>query len=192
MTFRDEIAAAKAQSHWTARQRNHLRRLIRQGATICYWTSDAHGRPANHDMDPIAARDWTARPGLVQIVAGPLEPCSARSLHATLEPHRWRGVRVWIVGIFDPEKSDGKFATLRREIIGEVLPEEATDPRVGVRVGRRDLSNANLSNANPSGADLSNAYLSGAYWPKSRPAPEGWTHEPPVADREWIVLRRAL
>ena len=162
-------ACRAAQTGWTAKQRNHLRRLMRQGARIAYWCSDAQGRPANHRMEPAEAPAWAARPGLVQEVAGPLRACSEHALHATLEPHRWAGCRVWVVGLVgEVVEGADRLACLRREIVGEVLPECALDPSVGVRVGRRDLAGANLSGANLSWANLSGADLSGAYLSESR------------------------
>jgi hypothetical protein len=164
MTFREQVAAAKQQSHWTSKQRNHLRRMLKIGATIAYWNSDRHGRPANHDMDPIAAREWTARPGLVQTVKGPLMPCSGQALHATFEPHRWKGERVWVVALVGTVATHGgnKVCSLRREVIGEVLPEEVVCASVGIRIGRRDLVRANLYGANLVGANLYGANLYGA------------------------------
>jgi len=53
------------------------------------------------------------------------------------------------------------------------------------------LDGACLDGASLDGASLDGASLDGCYWPKSRPAPAGWTHDPPLADREWVVLRRA-
>jgi hypothetical protein len=147
---------------WTDAQREHLQRLIDSGATIAYWCSDAHGRPANHAME--RPWEWTARPGLVQTVDGPLKTCCPRALHATFEPHRWRGTRVWVVGLVGKVMADqdGKLGALRREIVGEVLPEEAFSPSVGVRIGRRDLGGANLEGANLRGANLEGANLRGA------------------------------
>jgi len=160
---RTDIAAARLQTHWTARQRNHLRRLIRAGATIAYWCSDVRGRPANHGMAHLAARGWTARAGLVQAVMGPLRVCTEAALHATLEPHLWAGTRVWVVGLVGEVQRDGdKFAALHREIVGEVMPEEALSASVGVRIGRKDLDGANLTSANLDGADLRRASLDGA------------------------------
>jgi uncharacterized protein YjbI with pentapeptide repeats len=60
----------------------------------------------------------------------------------------------------------------------------------GANLSGADLSYANLSRAYLSGAYLSGANLGGCYWPKTRPAPDGWTHDPPVADRVWVILRR--
>jgi hypothetical protein len=177
----EETRRLDAQTGWTPRQRNHLRRLMRGGAKIAYLCVDAFDRPANHEMDPEKHRAWTVRPGLVQEVEGPLELCSARALHATLVPHRWRGSRVWLVGLVGEvreDTNDQKLGALRREIIGLVRPECALSESVGIRIGRRDhlsganlwganlscanLSCANLSRANLSGANLSRANLSGA------------------------------
>ena len=161
-----------AQTGWTIAQRDALRTAINRGDLIAYWNSDAHGGPANLPPDashpPVPV--W-AYPGLVQtVVKGPLELCSDRALHATTEPHRWRGCRAWIVALKSPWQDDNeptKYGALRREIIGEVLPEHAPDPSVGIRIGRKDLSGANLSRAdlfcaNLSGANLFCANLSGA------------------------------
>ena len=147
---------------WTGRHRNHLRRLLKSGATIAYWCSDAHGRPANHSLDPTRTREWTARPGLVQEVEGPLRICTSHALHATTEPHRWAGVRVWVVGLVGEvasEEGGRKVAALRREIVGEILPECAFSASVGVRIGRRDLYGADLRGANLYGANLTSAYF---------------------------------
>ena len=194
-----ESAALTQQTGWTPRQRNHLRRLMREGAIIAYWCSDAHGRPANHEMEPLQACDWTARPGLVQEVAGPLATCSSRALHATMEPHLWAGVRVWLVGLVGQVRTDqdAKMGALRREIVGEIFPESAFSASVGVRIGRRDLVGASLDGASLDrasldgaslvgaslvgaslvGASLDGASLVGAYRPHGD-LPDGWIRSP--------------
>ena len=145
---------------WTAKQRNHLRRLIKQGATIAYMNTDQHGRPANHSLNLLEIQKWTAYPGAIQKVKGPLALCSGQALHATLHPHMWKGSRVWVVGLVGEVKFEAiKFGCLHREVIGEVFPECALDPSVGVRLGRKDLSGANLYRANLYGANLSGANL---------------------------------
>ena len=160
MTFKEEVIAAKNQSHWTSKQRNHLRRLQKQGAVIAYWLSDAHGRPSNNILDSLKAKNWTAKPGLIQKVDGPLVECSEKALHATFEPHKWVGSRVWMVGFLGEVKYlDNKIAGLHREIIGEIMPEEAITPSIGVKLGRKDLSGADLYSANLSYADLYSADL---------------------------------
>ena len=145
---------------WTAKQRNMLRREAKAGNTIAYWCSDAHGRSANGGqlIQPAA-------PGVVhrQSVAGAVSPCGPKAVHATFEPHRWAGVRVWIVSMRGGIVQDKhKLAAAERLIIGEVLPEWAPDASCGVRVGRRDLRGANLRGANLYGADLYSADLRGA------------------------------
>ena len=154
----------RAQTHWTDEQREHLARLIREGAKILYWCSDAHGRPANHCLDCLEARDWTVKPGSVQkLSVKEVSICSSNALHGTTSPHKWKGVRVWMVGLVCAlDSEEDKFGALQREIIGEILPEECLDPSVGVRIGRKDLSRADLSRAYLSEADLSGAFLSGA------------------------------
>jgi hypothetical protein len=162
---KEETAALNLSTGWTARQRNHLRRLVSGGATIAYCLTDSHGRPANHEMDQNQRQFWTVRPGLVQVVRGPLEICTERALHGTKQPHRWRGSRVWVagfVGAVQRNAHEHKLAGLRREIVGEVFPEHAFDSSVGARLGRKDLSRANLTGAYLTGADLTGADLTGA------------------------------
>ena len=100
----------------------------------------------------------------MQHVDGPLRECSGHALHATRDPHRWAGCRVWIVALIGEriDGSDHKSAALCREIVGEVLPEDASDLRVAVRVGIRNLAGANLAGANLYGANLAGANLYGA------------------------------
>jgi hypothetical protein len=140
-----------AMTGWTAKQRNHLRRVVRQGAIIAYWCS---GRSANGGIGTVA------KPGLIEKISGPLVLCSSNALHATYTPHRWAGTRVWVVALVGKiVQQENKLGALERHIIGEVLPEVALTPSVGVRLGRKDLSWANLHGANLSGADLSWANL---------------------------------
>ena len=147
----------------STKQQALVRKLLHDpSVTLAYWNSDAQGRPANHDLGPDAAK-WTARPGVVQRVKGPLEPCSSRALHATLTPHRWAGCRVWLVALWDAAVVDEmKFAALKRMIVAEIMPEDAWCPSVGVRIGRKDLRGANLYGANLRSANLGGADLYGA------------------------------
>jgi hypothetical protein len=152
-----------AMTGWTKDQRQYMLRCIDVGGTIAYWCSSAHGSPANNqDCDLVA---WRVYPGMVQrLICAKLEICTKNALHGTFSPHKWAGVRVWVVALFgEIQREDDKVASLHREIIGEVMPEHCIDPSVGVRLGRKDnLSGANLSRANLSGANLSGANLSGA------------------------------
>ena len=145
-----------------------VRKVLKEGATLAYWNSDAHGRPANHKPEPFAAHafdpeQWTAYPGAVQTVKGPLEMCGPHALHATMQPHKWAGSRVWLVALWGEVQEQGnKFGALKREIICEIFPEDAIDPSVAVRVGVKHLPGANLRGADLRGANLRGADLSGA------------------------------
>jgi len=145
---------------WTPEQSRALTRAIDEGATIAYWCSDAHGYPCNGGRSATPARS-----GQRQVLDSQLEPCSKRALHATLEPHRWIGSRVWVVALRGVVyKDDTKLAALDREILGEVLPHEAWTPSVGARLGRKDLEGADLcgarlESANLRGADFTHANL---------------------------------
>src|SRR5271166_1397993 len=102
-----------AQTGWTPRQRNHLRRLMRNGHTIAYVNTDRHARPANGGT---ATKEWQLRPGLVQLITGPLEICTPAALHGTFQPHRWRGERVWLAGfVGQVQRHEDKLASLHRE-----------------------------------------------------------------------------
>lgn len=162
MSFIDDVNAAKNQTSWTAKQRNHLRRMQKAGAVFAYYLTDSYGRPSNRNIDNLLDRKkWTVKPGIVQKVNGPLVECSANALHATLEPHQWIGNRVWVVAFLgEVKRLDNKIAGLHREIIGEVMPEEALSPSVGVKLGRKDLNSADLSSADLRSANLRFADLS--------------------------------
>ena len=162
MAFIDDVNAAKNQTSWTAKQRNHLRRMQKAGAVFAYYLTDSYGRPSNCNIDNLLDRKkWTVKPGIVQKVNGPLEECSKNALHATLEPHKWIGNRVWVVAFLgEVKRLDNKIAGLHREIIGEVMPEEALSPSVGVKLGRKDLNSADLRDAHLIYANLNCADLS--------------------------------
>jgi len=157
---REDTEALNLQTGWTPKQRNHLRRLVKAGATIAYVVTDRHGRPSNGGPN---TREWQVKAGLVQEIPGPLALCGPGALHGTLTPHKWRGERVWIAGfVGEVQRQDDKLGALRREIIGEVYPEFALDPGTGARLGRKDLHGADLYGANLRGADLYGANLRGA------------------------------
>ena len=158
-THPPECGCALCSSHWTPAQRVRVAELYANGWALAYWCSDAHGRPVN------GGRGVTASPGAVH-VGDALRPvlCVVGTLHATYEPHRWQGVRVWVVALEPPiATSNEKLGALRREVIGEVLPEEALCPSVAVRLGRVDcLDGANLDGASLVRASLDGARLVGA------------------------------
>ena len=46
--------------------------------------------------------------------------CSLHALHATTDPPRWQGDRVWIVALFgEVQRAGDKLGALHREILGE-------------------------------------------------------------------------
>ena len=82
---------------------------------LALWNSNADGTPANGGSGP------AAYVGLRQSVKGPLELCTARGLHATLQPESWKGERTWIVALSGEVMGDAhKMAALEREIVAEV------------------------------------------------------------------------
>src|ERR1041385_3436106 len=84
--------------------------------TLALWKSDADGKPANG-----GSSDEPARPGLRQTTQGPLSLCHKGTLHATLEPERWKGERLWIVALEGEVVGDAeKMGALTREILCEV------------------------------------------------------------------------
>jgi uncharacterized protein YjbI with pentapeptide repeats len=145
-------------SHWTKRQVRNLNKAVQEGATIAFTLTGPEGEPYNGGKSP---RDQYARQGLVQESKGPFKLCQPGVFHATLEPHRWRGSRVWIVALYGEIQREGDFklGALKREFIGEILSHEAMDPRIGAKLGRKDLAGADLHWANLYGADLSGASL---------------------------------
>ena len=155
--------------HWEPSQNQRLQVCVDQGATIAYWNSDNFGMPANHEVGFDSYPEMRAYPGLIQEVSGPLELCGKHALHATFQPHKWKGSRVWIVALWgEVKRDDDKVGSLTREILGEILPCEALDYSVACRLGRKDLDGANLevadlSRANLEGAHLFRAHLEGAH-----------------------------
>ena len=153
----DEILADRRKRglpHWKPSQRKRLRECIASGASIAYCNTTAHGLPAN------GGTGGPLRTGLVQAIAGPLQLCGPGALHATMEPHRWKGSRVWIVALHGEVKRESdKLGALCREVLGEVLREESwVSASVAIRVGenltRANLTGANLTRANLTGANL--------------------------------------
>ncbi len=81
-----------------------------------FWRSSKTGKPSNGGSSSEAAR-----PGLVQEIPGPLEICTRHALHATLDPSKWKGERLWLVALFgETQHQDDKLGALKREIIAEV------------------------------------------------------------------------
>ena len=146
----------------------HLLSLQEKGDVwIGYWNSDSWGRPCNG-----GSQESSVYPGQIQDLSqngSNFEICQPGCFHATEAPHKWKGNRVWMVALYAPfQTREDKRASQKREIIGEILPEEAIfDAGLACRLGIKnlsgmDLSGANLSDANLSGANLSCANLSRA------------------------------
>jgi hypothetical protein len=90
-------------------------RLLNEGATVSFWRSNKAGEPANGGSGP------KGYPGLIEEIAGPLEICTKRALHATTKPWKWKGERLWIVALYPPiQTDDDKIGSLKREIICEI------------------------------------------------------------------------
>ena len=147
-------------NHWSDTQQARLFELMDDpSVNIAYWNSDAQGRPTNGG----SKCDWYATPGAIQELPGPLVMCGPGALHATVDPLKWAGCRVWLVAMHSPFQIElDKVGSLKREILGEIFPEQVFCQRLGARLGRKDLSWANLSGADLYGANLSGADLSGA------------------------------
>jgi hypothetical protein len=97
-------------------QRNRFDALAAQGVKLAFWRSDDKGEPAN------GGSGVKAEPGAIHETKGPLNLCSAGTLHATLIPPKWKGDRVWIVALHGQVIGDDeKMGCLKREIVGECL-----------------------------------------------------------------------
>ena len=86
----------------------------REGATLAFWKSDKRGRPSNGGRSTVAAI------GLVEELPPPLSICS-RGFHATLDPAKWKGDRLWIVALYgEIQTEDDKLCALKREFVAEI------------------------------------------------------------------------
>jgi hypothetical protein len=84
---------------------------------LAFWKSDENGSPANGGSGTIA------RDGLIEKIEGPLEICTRRALHATTDPPKHKGERLWLVAMRgELQFSDDKVGALEREIICELKP----------------------------------------------------------------------
>ena len=84
--------------------------------TYGFWKSTQDGHSANGGVviQPAA-------PGMLQSVKGPLELCTDRALHATLNPEKWKGDRLWLVALHgEVVRDDDKLGALEREIVREI------------------------------------------------------------------------
>jgi hypothetical protein len=90
--------------------------LREQGAVLAFWRSAKDGTPANGGSGPARCV------GMIEEMKGPLHPCKPGALHATLNPAKWKGERLWIVALYPPvvHVDEDKCASLKREILAEV------------------------------------------------------------------------
>jgi hypothetical protein len=83
-------------------------------ATLAFWKSDRNGKPANGGSGTVA------KIGIVEELPPPLSICS-RGFHATLNPAKWSGERLWIVALYgEIQTEDDKLCALKREFIAEI------------------------------------------------------------------------
>jgi len=60
---------------------------------------------------------------MVEEITGPLEICTKNALHATLDPRKWKGERLFVVALYPPfQNQDDKWASLKRKIVMEITP----------------------------------------------------------------------
>jgi len=102
-------------SKWSGEQKENLKKAVSSGGFLAFWKSLSNGTPANGGSGkPVAVGD-------VQKENGPLVLCRKGTLHATLDPHKWKGDRLWIVALYgEVARDQSKVGALEREILGEV------------------------------------------------------------------------
>ena len=95
-----------------------LTAFVPQGSRLrlAFWRSDANGYASNG-----GGRLAPAAQGVIHRAAGPVSLCRAGTLHATLNPPKWKGERVWIVVLRgEVIGDDEKLGCLEREILMEL------------------------------------------------------------------------
>ena len=103
---------------WNLESKHRLQAAKNAGAFIALWKSGSDGKASNG-----GSMAFIATPGLSQEVSGPLKLCGRNALHATLNPSKWKGDRVWVVALYGEVLREGdKVGALKREIIGEITP----------------------------------------------------------------------
>jgi hypothetical protein len=88
------------------------------GGVLAFWRSDKNGNPSN------GGGGESRKVGTVEELECTLVPCTKSALHATLTPEKWKGERLWVVALYPPvvNVDESKFASLKREIIAEIVP----------------------------------------------------------------------
>jgi hypothetical protein len=94
----------------------YLKTFAREGATIAFWKSDKDGKPCNGGSKTVA------QIGLVEELSGPLPVrCGRGAFHATLDPLKWHGERLWVVALYgETGNGDDKIWGLKREFLAEL------------------------------------------------------------------------
>lgn len=143
------------QTHWTEAQKLRLNECIENGDVIAFWCSDKQGTPCNGGSSEVQAS-----PGLINCLPSTTtELCSDKALHGTTKPNAFLGERVWVCAFRRDVKHEasakGKLGSLEREYIGEVLPTEAMDSSVMLRLGVKNLAGASLMLSHAKMMDLS-------------------------------------
>jgi hypothetical protein len=104
---------AEMQLYWSA-SISQTTKSPEPNTILAYWRSTIDGRPAN------GGGGTKAVVGLVEEIDGPLNICTKKALHGTLNPPKWMGEKIWIVALYQPVQVDGdKIASLKRKIISE-------------------------------------------------------------------------
>ena len=81
---------------------------------LAFWRSSKDGTPSNGGSGTVA------RVGLIEEQRGPLKICS-HGYHATLDPGKWNGERLWIVALHgEIQQEDDKLCALKREFLAEI------------------------------------------------------------------------
>ena len=80
-----------------------------------FWRSNDDGTPSN------GGKKTKAQIGLTEEIEGPLELCSARALHGTLNPTKWKGPRWWVVALHElVVDQDEKSGSLKRTFLADL------------------------------------------------------------------------
>ena len=101
--------------YWLAVFKEHFKPLTEPDSFLAYWKSNENGGPSNGGTGTLA------KIGLVEKIRGPLEICTSHALHATIEPPKHRGERLWLVAMKgELQFQDDKVGALEREILAEL------------------------------------------------------------------------
>ena len=108
---------AMQRKKWPVVQQRLLAEAENNASAIAFWKSDCNGQASNGGRP-----DMPAEPGLVQEIDGPLKICTKGALHATMNPGKWKGDRLWVVALYgNVVWQDDKVGGLKRQILGEIV-----------------------------------------------------------------------